>query len=555
MAPKIAVARTQMGIVLSLAILVALACALGLVSMPGSPAITHDSANYLSAATNLVHTGKFAYSVPDTLSQHAFETKSAYMPGYQIVIAGLLALGFSEGIALYVLTFSGLMALTLVSFGLGWRLSGTVWGGFIVSLWTLCMPQILDVMTHALTETLFIPFTVAALFLAAWYLQDSDVPVLTRRHYVMLGLTAFVMSWSPITRAFGLGLIPAICGPMLLRSLLRRRYRRMWLEAAVGVVAAVPTALNMVTSYVMNGCAYCGVTPNRVDLSEVAVTRVWIAKLMLKNFVPELQLNLGLRGLLQSPVTVLLLGGLFIVVLGVAVFTVRRYWAGVRATITGVTHWERLPAYLFIAIYLLFIFGTSTPGVYVAFNYPRYMVPLYPLIIALVVAMGSDIFRNLPAWWVRVVLLLAVLAYGLGTAQSASAFVQRARAGRGIEAAPTRNHPALAYLHDNLRQSDVIFSTKAPTIWYYTHQSTHRLDGVDKLHCAQLVPPGPGGRSVFVLFPFYVFKGNPTDDESVTWFKDWIGYCGTISATKLFKSDGAQPFDDAAIYIVEPKAP
>ncbi len=535
------------------ALALAVALALGIASMPGSPAITHDTANYLSAATNLVQTGKFVYSVPDTLSQQAFETKSAYMPGYQIAIAGLLALGLPQTVALYGLTLAGLLALTVLNLGLGWRLSRSVWGGGVVAGLALAMPPILDVMTHALTETLFIPFTVAALFFAAWYLQDSDGPALTRRHYVLLGLTAFAMAWSPMSRAFGLGLLPAICGPMLLRSLLRRRYRRMPVEAAVGVVAVIPTLINMVTSYVMNGCAYCGVTPNRVDLSEVAVTRVWVAKLMLSNFVPELHLNFGLRGVLQSTLAVAVVAGVFIAALGLAGWVVRRYWAGVQTTLRGITRWERLPVYLFIAIYLVFIFGTSTPGVYVAFNYPRYLVPLYPLIIALAVALGADLFRNLPAWWLRAVMLIAVLAYGLGTAQAASAFVQRARSGRGIEAASTRNHPALAYVRDNLRPNDVVFSTKAPTIWYYTHHSTHRLDGVDQLHCAQLVRPGPGGRTVFVLFPFYVFKGNPTDADSVTWFKDWIGHCGNVSATQLFKADAAQQFDDAAVYIVEPK--
>ena len=551
--PVVSAVKLQISVALCLALVLALASAIGIASMPSSPAITHDSANYLSAAENLARTGHFVYSVPDTLSQQRFETKSAYMPGYQTVIAGLLVLGLPSGVALYLLTLVGLLALTTVSFGLGYRLSRSVIGGLLAALWTLFMPQILDVMTHALTETLFIPFTVAALFLAAWYLQESDVPVLTRRHYALLGVLAFVMSWSPMIRAFGLGLIPAICGPMLLRSLLRHRRRRMLVEASVGVVAALPTVANMVISYIINGCAYCGVTPNRVDLSDVAVTRGWIAKLMLSNFVPELQLNLGLRGLLQSPSTaaiLLLLLGAFV---GVLFYTLYKYRSGVRRVLNGLAYWERLPVYVFIAIYLLFIFGTSTPGVYVAFNYPRYLVPLYPLIIGLVVAVSVDIFRLLPAWWVRVALILTVLAYGFGTAQTVNAFVLRARDGRGIEAASTRNHPAWAYLNENLRTGDVIFSTKAPTVWYYTRQPTHRLDGVDQLHCKQLALAGSNGRSVFVLFPFYVFKGNPTDAESVAWFKDWIGHCGKITATQLFKTDDAHQFDDAAIYIVEPK--
>jgi hypothetical protein len=91
----------------------------------------------------------------------------------------------------------------------------------------------------------------------------------------------------------------------------------------------------------------------------------------------------------------------------------------------------------------------------------------------------------------------------------------------------------------------VLFSTKAPTLWYYLGQPTRRLDGVDQLRCNQLAAPNPAtrGRSVFVLFPFYVFKGNPTEPANLAWFKAWAEECGTVTTVKTFQ--------DAAVFIVE----
>ncbi|NJM42028.1 MAG: hypothetical protein HC853_15395 [Anaerolineae bacterium] len=429
-----------------------------------------------------------------------------------------------------------MLALTLLTFATGWRLTGSVVAGFIAALWTLTMPQILDVMTHALTESLYIPLSMAALLLCIIYTQRQQ-ETLDTKSYVLLGLLAFVLSWVPMTRAFGLGLVGAVCGALCLRSLLARRWRRFWLEVLVGVVAVLPMALSFVASYFLNGCAYCGVTPDRIDLSTVAVSRGWIARLMVTDFIPAINLGFGLRGLVRNPLSLALVGLAGLGMGGLLAFGLWRNRAGLRATVQNTVGWARLPIWLYIAAYLVFIFGTSTPGVYVSFNYPRYLVPLYPFYILLVVALLSDLFKLVPAWAVRGVLAVAVLLYGLGISQAANVFVQRAAHGRGIEAAETRNHPALAYLRQQLRPTDVIFSTKAPTVWFYTDHPSHRLDGVDKLTCNQLTTPAPNtdGRSVFVLFPFYVFKGNPTEPANLAWFKDWADDCGTSPSPKLSK--------------------
>ena len=80
--------KQHIWVAVCLSAIIALALALGLMSMPGSPGLTHDSANFLSAAENMAKTGRFIYSVPDTLSQKQFEEKNADMRGDQVVVAG-----------------------------------------------------------------------------------------------------------------------------------------------------------------------------------------------------------------------------------------------------------------------------------------------------------------------------------------------------------------------------------------------------------------------------------------------------------------------------------
>ncbi|NJM42029.1 MAG: hypothetical protein HC853_15400, partial [Anaerolineae bacterium] len=53
---------------------------------------------------NLAQQGRFIYSMPDTLSPNSYNTTSPYMPGYQVIVAGLLALGMSTEAALYGVT-------------------------------------------------------------------------------------------------------------------------------------------------------------------------------------------------------------------------------------------------------------------------------------------------------------------------------------------------------------------------------------------------------------------------------------------------------------------
>ena len=72
-----------------------------------------------------------------------------------------------------------------------------------------------------------------------------------------------------------------------------------------------------------------------------------------------------------------------------------------------------------------------------------------------------------------------------------------------------------------------------------------RLDAVRQLHCQQLPQPGPGGRSMFVLFPFYVYDGDPTAPADVTWFQRWASACGTLVESVILQ--------DTAVYVVEPK--
>ena len=106
-----------------LAVTVALSLALGTIAMPRSPALTHDSAYFLSVAENLTRDGRFAASIADAGSLQMPAVSNSFMQGYPLAAAALLAAGVNADAALYVLTLLGLVGLGALLYSLAWCLT------------------------------------------------------------------------------------------------------------------------------------------------------------------------------------------------------------------------------------------------------------------------------------------------------------------------------------------------------------------------------------------------------------------------------------------------
>jgi hypothetical protein len=521
-------------LLIGLVILIIASLALGLTAMPGSPALTHDSAIFLNAAQNLAYSGHLQTDMSKAGVPQPTGTLCAYMPGYSLALSLPLVLGLNSLTAMYALTLLGLAAFMSLFYVLTWQLTRSFWAALIAGVWVLFFPPLLDALTYALTESLFIPLTAAIFLVAAIYLQ-SEKP--RNRLLILLG---FLLAALSMARIIGAILIATVGGVLVLRSLLKRQWRRAINEVITTAVSQAPAGLYLVINYLTIGRPYCAT--NSAGWIVERTTRAWLAHLVLEDFKPNVSLGLGFRRLIT------LIGGrvgvtaIFIVLCLIAIVLAWRYRRELQTAATAVATWSLLPIVVFLVAYLGFFFATG--DIWATWDFPRYLMPAYPCLILMAVIAGCAIFRHSNSILIRGIILLAIGIEMLGNVQSSAAFLAMARQGRGIEDAATRDHPAISFLRQNLYAQDLLFSTREPTLWYYLHRPVRRLELVQQMKCEQLAKPEPGGRSVFALFPFFNYDGNPTAPGDIAWFKQWISPCGQVIESSVLA--------DAAVYIVEP---
>jgi hypothetical protein len=397
----------------------------------------------------------------------------------------------------------------------------------------LVFQPLLNTLTYALTETLYIPATLGLILAVVFYVQ-SQRP--TRNVHVALVL---LMAAVTMLRLVG-GMLVAIAGGVLvLRSLFARRWRRAAGEVGLTALSQIPTLIVLVNNYLQTGRFYCATNSAGWDIERT--TRGLLARLLFEQFKPDLSLGLGFRSLAENMPNLLLFvaGGLAIIIAAIFLWRIRGqlYQAG-----RDLVNWPVLAMLLYVVIYLGFFFALGNS--WARWDFPRYFVPAYPFILILVALLLTALFQRLKSWPVRVLLALALAGVLLAYTQASLRAIAAAPAGRGIETAEVSGHPVMAYLRQEMGDSDLVFSTRESTLWYYFRRPVRRVQFLDQITCQQLQPPSPGGRTIFVLFPDGNYFGDPLSAENESWFRGWIAGCGSVIDHQVLK--------DAAVYIVEP---
>ncbi|TLN16737.1 hypothetical protein FDZ74_07850, partial [bacterium] len=160
---------------IGLVLLAALAVVMGQAMMPVTPALTHDTATYVNAAENLVSNGHLQIDMTLTTDLQASRRFCAYMPGYPVFLSGLLRLGIPESAALYGLSIAGLALTALLSALLVWMLAHSLPAALLTGAAMLIFQPLLNTLTYALTETLYIPATLGLILAAVFYVR-SELP-------------------------------------------------------------------------------------------------------------------------------------------------------------------------------------------------------------------------------------------------------------------------------------------------------------------------------------------------------------------------------------------
>ncbi|HWQ03796.1 MAG TPA: hypothetical protein VN452_00410 [Longilinea sp.] len=519
--------------IIGLILLILLAVGLGRAMMPVTPALTHDTATYLNAAENLASNGRLQIDMTLTTDQAAARRFCAYMPGYPIFLSGLLRLGISEEAALYGLSLVGLALTAILSAVLVWILAHSLPAALLTGGALLIFQPLLNVLTYALTETLYIPATLGLILVVVYYVR-SDRP-----GWKVLIALVLLMAAATMLRLVG-GMLVAIAGGVLvLRSLLAKRPRRALAEVGLTALSQIPAFVALGANYLETGRFYCATNSAGWDIERT--TRGWLARLLFEQFKPDLSLGLGFRSFAENMPIVILIAAAALIALIVLLYVWRNRPQFISA-FRDLVNWPVLAMLVYLVLYFGFFFALGNS--WAQWDFPRYFVPAYPFIIVLLGLALTALFRRLKSRLVRVLIGLVLAGILLAYIQTSLSVVAAAPLGRGFETAAVRDHPVMAYLRQNLRDSDLLFSTRESTLWYYFRRPVRRAQFLNQVTCQQLQQPPIGARSIFVLFPEGNYAGDPVSAENENWFRSWIAPCGTVTDHQVFK--------DTAFYIVEP---
>jgi hypothetical protein len=514
-------------------LMVVLAVLLGRAMMPVTPALTHDTATYLNTAMNLASTGRLQMDMTLTTDQQATRRFCAYMPGYPMFLSGLFLLGIPEEAALYGLSLAGLILMSLLGSAIVWQLSRSLLGTIFTGASLLIFQPLLNTLTYALTETLYIPATLGLILAVVFYVRAR------RPRRIVWVVLALLMMAVTMLRLVGGMLVAIVGGVLVVRSLISKDWRRAAGEFALTAVSQIPAFIVLGVNYQETGRFYCAT--NSAGWNIERTTTGYLARLLFDQFKPDLSLGLGFRSLAEGmPTWVLLLATMIILLIGaVILWSIRKQlWQAGR----DLFHWPVLVITLYVVFYLgfFFVLGNS----WARWDFPRYFVPSYPFIFILLGVALTALFRRLKSWPLRVLLALGLVAILVAYTQVSLSAVANAQAGRGIETAEVRDHPVMDYVRRYLRDSDLLFTTRESTLWYYFRRPVRRVQFLDQTTCQQLPLPMAGGRTMFILFPDGNYFADPVSAENETWFRNWISACGTVVDHQILK--------DAAVYLVEP---
>lgn len=516
-----------------LLLLAMLAFGLGRAMMPVTPALTHDTATYLNAAGNLAASGRLQIDMTLTTDRQPTRRFCAYMPGYPLFLSGLLRLGVSEAAALYGLSLAGLAATALLSAALVWTLAHSLPAALLTGAALLIFQPLLNTLTYALTETLYIPVTLGLALAIVFYVR-SERPGWKAQVALVLLMAAVTL-----LRLVGAMLAAIAGGVLVLRSLSGKHWRRAAAEVGLTALSQTPALVALAANYIETGRFYCAT--NSAGWQVERTTPGWLARLLVNQFKPDLSLGLGVRRFVEQLPWVVVILAVTLLALLVAIYAWRNR-SRLGAAGRDLLQWPVLAMLLYVLIYFGFFFVQG--NAWARWDFPRYFVPAYPFIFILPGLALTALLRRLNHWPVRLLAALALAAVLLAYAQASLQAIAAAPLGRGMERPQVRDHPALAYVRQNVRSSDLLFSTRESTLWYYLRRPVRRVQLLQELTCRQLQPPPAGARSIFVLFPEADYAGDPISAENQRWFRAWIAPCGVVVDQRILM--------DTAVYTVEP---
>ena len=415
----------------------------------GAPYVPNDGYQYLDAASNLVSGKCLCTTVALFDEQVAYGHMpipfTHFAPGYPLLIAGLSGLGVAPETAGYLLSALGYLVVLWLIWDIGIRLGAKSWVVALSSLVWITHASALWYAATIGTESLFAALLMALVALIVRDVRRTEAGI---RLPLGIGVVAGLSYW---IRYPGLFLVGATGIYLVVRAWRSREARYGSFAGLVAAGALVPTIQirNAIYAGSWRGGFMSGghQSPVAVIVDSIRAFRY----LLLGDRVPlRLDVWSGLFFLSAAALLVLI----------------------VRAALRGefrITP-SREPFYWSVFIAAVYILGMLAAGLStIAGDFPRYYLPVYPLLVACCAVPCSLIARGMGAWIVALAVLsaVAVESRGLPVAPHSADWVFT----RGMlseEAEPSVS--VTSWLESHVKATDVIVAVEGQAVHFVVNR-------------------------------------------------------------------------------------
>ncbi len=453
--PLPAIGRTARG--LTFPVVAILGFVLVLVGTPHGIGVTHDSVYYIDGARNIVCGNGYM-----TDGLHGTPEPITHWPPLLSLVLALLGLsGIDPWVASRWLNAS-LFGVNVCLTGYLVRRYGTgSWSAAVLAMvLTLVSFDFLQVHCMAWSEPLFVSMTLASYVCLLRHLERPRLPFLVA--------SAFFISLATITRYFGLPFIAAGVLALAFTKQIGDVRRRLCDGVCFGVIAMIPMLMFSVRNKMVAGGAadwspsYMGVPPS-ILVGPLKAVASWFWSVPYR--LPAVAASLG---------QVLLFCGLLYVVL--LLLRRARRDKGARVFLRFVVL-QGACYFMFYAFSGVFLSNSLTSDV------GRYMMPLYPIAVALCVL---SVAEHMNVANRRILLVLPALCFCLmmivvQTRKSASFVLANQSSGRGYVSGRWLESETMACVR-NLPHDAFIVSNAPDAIVFHTRRPAARVPAAYDVH-------------------------------------------------------------------------
>jgi len=442
-------------------ILMGAAMTIGLAATTAGPGINPDGFVYISMAQNIEQGRGFVANFAEPFEPAPTKPVTLFAPGYSILTALLVGGGVSPVQAARLVSVFSFAGLTAATYWLTLTLAARP-AALVAGLTTLLLMPLVRTASFALSEAAFMLFSILSLAGLLQYLKTAE------RSRRWLIFAAVLLGMATATRYLGILWLAAGGVTLFLAAAAHRNWKKAIIDSVLfGLVSLLFVLPWIIRNYLLVGYATGKDRQEGAHLAFSENLNLFIRALS-GDLIPSV--HLGVRGWLASvPLYGWLLFLLVVMVAGYALWRLLGGFYGLRR-LAGPRaiklNWSKIrlgsvvSGYAIFYLAMLLVFSVSTQ--FPAYDWPRYLAPVYPLLISI----GVSIWFGLLVWvmgrpassrlWPAMLLsaLLWLLPYGLQTA----GFIPAAAQGQNFTAIEWRQNPVIENLAVMVTASDELYS-------------------------------------------------------------------------------------------------